>query len=194
MVDSVYYQQHWQNPGYLEGTRAAFDNIDRYLKTPPRRILDIGCGFAHISGMFQKKYGTELWLLEGDFLDNDPNSSRKNKFGPAEEFQFYSTVADLRRHWDSQSLTYNFVNARDIHIDSEVKFDFVSSWLSCGYHYPVSTYKALIQAHTDNNSTIIMDFRRKKIPEQLVDIEVVGRVDEGVLDRKQQTLHFKFKN
>ena len=44
--------------------------LEQYLPRPPKRILDIGCGYAHISDMFQKKYGTELYLLDGDISGN----------------------------------------------------------------------------------------------------------------------------
>ena len=114
--------------------------LEQYLPRPPKRILDIGCGYANVSRKFQEKYGSELWLLDGDMATNPETSKRVNKFGPIDDFQFYTAVDDLKTQWDRQGMQYTFVDANNINIPEDVKFDFVCSWISCGFHYPVGVY------------------------------------------------------
>ncbi len=182
----------WNSSTYIGSSLEIFKEVDSYLKTPPKRILDIGCGFAHISRAFQQKYGTELWLLDGDFNNNPQTANRKAKYGAANDFQFYMPISMLREHLDQTGTVYNFVDANNINIPEDIKFDFVCSWLSCGFHYPAATYKDLILKHTTDESTIIMDFRRKSLDQQFKDIDVVQRLNgEGV--RKKYRMHIKFK-
>lgn len=193
MVDTEYYLRHWLAPDYVKGTENNFHLVDQYLKTPPKRILDIGCGYANVSSLFQQKYGCELYLLDGDFADNNPEATRKAKYGPVEDFLFYSPVSKLKEQWDRQGMTYTFVDANNIHIDPDVKFDVVYSWISCGFHYPVATYKDLILRHTTEDSVIIMDFRRKLVghEQSLAGFEVVHRL-EGDDTSKKNKLHIRF--
>ena len=185
--------EKWLSPEYLAGCDNVFEQVSRYLKKPPQRILDIGCGFARVSQLFQQHHGSELYLLDGDFSQNPETATRKAKYGSAESFQFYLPVSDLKKHWDQQDMRYTFVDAHNGLINPEVKFDLVCSWLSCGYHYPVSTYKTLIQQHTDQNSVIIMDFRRKSLGEQTKDFDIVANLS-GDGGQKKYKLHIQLKD
>jgi SAM-dependent methyltransferase len=184
--------EKWTSPEYMRGTTMLFNEIDQYLVNPPKRILDIGCGHAHVSQQFQKKYGTELWLLEGDFNENPQAADRKAKYGPKENFQFYTPIPQLKEHWDKQGIKYRFVDANNIDIPDDVEFDFVCSWISCGFHYPAATYKSLIQKHTNEDSVVIMDFRRKSLAEQSKDFDIVHYIN-GNNGQKKYKLHIKFK-
>lgn len=191
-TETGYYDEIWNDLEYVKGKEQVFRDLDSYLTTPPKRILDIGCGYAHISEMFQKKYGTELYLLDGDVSESPKTANRKAKYGPTEEFVFYVPVSELKQHWDSKGLTYTFVDANKIFIPDDVKFDLVYSWISCGFHYPVSTYKELILKHTTEDSIVIMDFRRKSLGQQLKDFDIVHRLNGDEIQKKYR-LHIKFK-
>ena len=167
--------------------------LERYLPSPPKRILDIGCGYAHISDMFQKKYGTELYLLDGDISYNTAHATRAANYGAVEDFMFYVPADDLKKEWDRQGMRYTFLDAKDVAIADDVEFDLVYSWISCGFHYPVSTYKKLIQKHTTAQSTIIMDFRRKTLNEQMKDFDIVQRLNGDAVQKKYK-LHIQFKD
>ena len=183
----------WNDPAYVKAKQAVFAMLERYLPSPPKRILDIGCGYAHISDMFQKKYGTELYLLDGDISGNAEQVTRAAKYGAAEDFMFYVSTDDLKKEWDRKDMSYTFLDANNIDIPNDVEFDLVYSWISCGFHYPVSTYKKLIQKHTTAQSTIIMDFRRKTLNEQMKDFEIVQRLDGDTVQKKYK-LHIQFKD
>lgn len=193
MSDVSTFIAEWKDPAYIKSKQDIFYNLENYLSSPPKRILDIGCGNAYISEMFQKKYGTELYLLDGDFSSNLKSAKRIAKYGAVEDFMFYSDVDDLKKEWDSKGIVYTFVDANDIKIPSDVTFDLVYSWLSCGFHYPVSIYKDLIKKHTTDDSVIVMDFRRKTLDDQLKDFDIVHRLN-GTELRKQYQLHIKFKD
>jgi SAM-dependent methyltransferase len=183
----------WNDPEYVKNKQVVFSMLERYLPNPPTRILDIGCGYAHISDMFQKKYGTELYLLDGNISENSEHATRAAKYGSAENFMFYVSADDLKKEWDRKGMNYTFIDAKDPQIADDIKFDLVYSWISCGFHYPVSTYKKLIQKHTTAQSTTIMDFRRKSLAEQMKDFDIVHRLDGDAVQKKYK-LHIQFKD
>ena len=182
--------EKWNSDEYLKGVETCFNIVDGYLKFPPKRILDIGCGFAGVSELFQKKYGTELWLLDGD-MSTTLDRPRKAKYGEVTDFKFYLPIEELYRQWDKQNLQYNFIDANNIQIP-DLKFDLVYSWLSCGYHYPFNTYKNLISNHTTDESIILMDFRRKTLDRQLSDFDII-EILEGSQTSKRIKIHLKVK-
>jgi len=163
-----------------------FNMIDSYLETPPKRILDIGCGGAYHSQWFQEKYNCELWLLEGD-SSTTKNRNRKGSWGKTEDFEFYETFSDLEEEWLSRGIKYNLVDANNINIPKNIKFDLVTSYLSCGFHYPAETYKDLIKKHTDEDSVCIMDFRKKTLNKNNINTKAI--LEET---NKRVKLHFNF--
>jgi SAM-dependent methyltransferase len=192
MDNSLNYQHTWSKPQYIEGKRQLFERMDAYIGRPPRRILDIGCGFAKTSELFQKKYGCELYLLESD-MSNSPGK-RIGKWGTADSFQWYLPIERLKEAWDSQGMTYTHVDGATLDVPADVKFDVIYSWLSCGFHYPVSTYRDFIKRHTTEDSVIIMDFRGNLTSQQQADqnndqYKVVKVVESS---DKKRTLHIKF--
>lgn len=183
------YIDHWRKRQYIRVKTKLFEMVDAYVKDPPQRILDIGCGFAKTSELFQKKYGSELYLLEGE---PHPEANRRlGKWGDVATFNYYLPTETLKNAWDSQGMIYTFVNGQDPQIPEHIKFDLVYSWLSCGFHYPVSTYRDLILRHTNDASIIIMDFRSvKAIDFKTQGVEVIH---ELARDNKKRTLHVRFQ-
>jgi SAM-dependent methyltransferase len=193
MDNSLNYQAVWQKPQYIATKMRVFEMLDAYLKTPPKRILDIGCGFAKVSELFQKKYGTELYLLESD-MKNSPGK-RIGKWGTADSFQWYLPIETLKQAWDSQDLRYTFVDGANIQVPADVKFDLVYSWLSCGFHYPVTTYQNLIKQHTTSDSVIIMDFRGNLTAQQHEQLDTTEYQVLECLETtpKKRTLRIQFR-
>lgn len=157
------YPSIWANPKYIEKQQSLFKIIDESLGFKPKKILDIGCGLAYISELFFKKYNSELWLLEGDKKNNNPNIKRSNKWGKTDNFLFYNDKEFLEQNWTNRGMQYRFVDASNLDIPEDIEFDLVYSWLSCGYHYPLSSYSELIKKHINADSVIIMDLRKKTL-------------------------------
>ena len=188
MDNSLNYQDVWRKPQYIATKVRAFELLEGYLPQSPQRILDIGCGFAKVSELFQKKYNTELYLMESDMTNSA--GQRIGKFGEVDSFQWYLPIERIKQEWDANGMTYTHVDGNNISIDPSVKFDLVYSWLSCGFHYPAQTYRDLILQHTTPDSVIIMDFRASTIHQQIKDFETV-KILRG--DNKMQTRHIRFR-
>jgi hypothetical protein len=47
-------------------------------------------------------------------------------------------------------------------LSEDLKFDLITSYLSCGYHYPLSTYKELILKHSHKDTKLVFDIRNRK--------------------------------
>ena len=158
-----YYNMKWTLPDYVERKINNFKMIDNYFKTPFSKILDIGCGLAYESREFNKKYGSELWLIEGDSGSNEGITSSGKYHKSASEFRQYYPLEKIKENLDLlETKNYNLINCNDIKIPNDVKFDLITSYLSCGYHYPLSTYKDLILKHSHKNTKLVFDLRNKK--------------------------------
>lgn len=131
------------------------------------RVLDIGCGPAEHAREFQKRFGSELWLIEGNASNNvnKQESARKSKWRESTaDFLYYHDLAHLRQRLDNLGTQrYHLIDCERAHeIDAAVKFDLICSWKSCGYHYPLNSYSDLIRNHSHEGTRIVMDLRRGK--------------------------------
>lgn len=156
----------WKETDYYSYKEISFNLLDSFLSSPPKNILDIGCGLAFESEIFQKRYNSNLYLLDGD-IENSKNAIRDRDYGSAESMSFYSNINDLKTSFDNRNMKYTFVNANNIEIPNGLKFDLIYSNISCGYHYPLSTYKNLLTNYTDENSIMIFDIHTRYLNEQL---------------------------
>ena len=73
-------------------------------------------------------------------------SRAKNFYRDDNNFNFRGSIGDYR-------------DVNNISIPKDKKFDLITSWLSCGFHYPVSTYKDLILQHSHKDTRIFLDIR-----------------------------------
>ena len=196
---AIRYEKDWVNEEwfteeYQAHKRENFELLDAYLATPPERILDIGCGLAWESRMFNEKYGTELYLLDGDYDDNptDRELVQARYSEDASQFAFYYKLDFLRDNLDRLGTqNYQLIDSNNIDIDDNVKFDLITSWVSCGFHYPVNTYRDLILKHSHTNTRVVMDLRllpKTQDPVMEENIELVGVVNRR---RKYVTAEIK---
>ena len=158
-LDPNFWIQGWNNNQHKKWRTKCFNVIDEYLKPSPKTILDIGCGSAFESTLFHKKYNCELWLLEGDYNSNTKEKTRSIDYGDVNDFRFYSKISDLKKIWDQNISNYVFVDANNINIPENKKFDYICSYSSCGIHYPLETYKELILKHSHKNTVCIFGLR-----------------------------------
>ena len=163
----------WSTQSHIDSKKVVFEKIDKFINFQPKRILDIGCGLAYESQMFQKKYNCELYLLDGDF-DDTSHVKRDIKYGTVDNFAFYNKVDELKESFDKRKMDYTFVNANNIQIPETIKFDLIISIVSCGFHYPANTYKDLVQKHSTNDTVVIFDLRNHTDHN---DVEVIESID-----------------
>jgi SAM-dependent methyltransferase len=156
----------WQQQSYLADKRASFAAIDSVVDNPSS-VLDIGCGYAYESQWLQEKYGCKLYLLDGQ---RGKARKRQTRFGDTASFGFYHTAAELKRSWDKRGLRYTYIDA-DSPTMPDISFDVIYSNLSCGFHYPLSTYDWILQQHPE--AIMIFDIRNKHMEQAKQLYEIV---------------------
>jgi SAM-dependent methyltransferase len=162
MIKHNWIEDEWFTEEYQKEKRNNFELIDKELLNPPLKILDIGCGFAWESRLFQKKHQSKLWLI-----DSEPDENTKvNEIGfheLADTFSFYYPLQFLKEKLDELgTVDYELINANNINFPKDLKFDLITSYKSCGFHYPVSTYRDIILNHSHNDTKVIFDLRIMK--------------------------------
>jgi SAM-dependent methyltransferase len=162
LYEKDWVNEEWFTEDYQAHKRENFELLDAHLDAPPKRILDIGCGLAWESRMFNEKYGTELYLLDGDYDDNPQDrelvQARYSK--DAGRFAFYYKLDFLRDQLDKLGTKdYRLIDSNHVRLPWNIKFDLITSWVSCGFHYPVNTYRDLILKHSKESTCVVMDLR-----------------------------------
>jgi SAM-dependent methyltransferase len=186
----------WNTELYQQLKKENFELASKYLPVAPKKILDIGCGLAWESRLFNQTHGSELWLLDGDSKNND------TKLPTADTGAYHSTPDDFLYYYPLQQLdnelkklgteNYHLIDCNNIQIDENIKFDLITSWVSCGFHYPSSTYRDLILKHSHPDTKIIFDIRIKTkqiTPFLEPGVEIVNRLNQR---RKYVTAEIKF--
>ena len=171
----------WDTESYQQNKKENFEILDKFLVTPPMKILDIGCGLAWESRLFNEKYNSELWLLDGDARDNESKSpkARAEKYHTsADEFLFYHPLSEVDAELKKLGTkNYHLIDCNNIDISENVKFDLITSWVSCGFHYPVNTYRDLILKHSHAGTRVVMDLRvmykKTNMPEREDGVEIL---------------------
>lgn len=150
----------WESDEYIKHKYKMFELLDNHLEKKPTTILDIGCGFAHESRFFAKKYGSKLWLIEGN-KSTQTGADRYGSFGDPSNLEYYHNLSQLEEFLGREGIDgkYTVVNAEDPQLP-DMKFDLICSWLSCGFHYPLDTYKDLILKHSGPETKLIFDLRK----------------------------------
>lgn len=190
MSDDTKWWDKWNTEFKREKLKESFDVLDSFLTSAPKNILDIGCGLAYESEMFQKKYNSNLYLLDGDFEDTK-NNQRDVGFGDASSMKFYNPISRLKESFDNRGMKYTFIDANNIEIPENVKFDLVYSNLSCGFHYPVNTYYNLLKTHTTDDSILIFDIKNSESVED--QFEIIERKSAYKGQKKIQKTRIKIK-
>lgn len=197
--DSAAWTRKWTGEPYIAKHRANWETVDTYLGQPVRTLLDIGCGFAWESRWFNQKYGTELWLLDGDSSTNSQKpatASYGNWNTSSSELKFYHSFDFLdAKLQELGTKNYHLVDANNINIPSDVKFDLITSWLSCGHHYPVKTYIDLMKRHSHEHTRIILDIRCKGTATNYIGVDGFEIVDvvNNAGGKKRATVEIKLK-
>jgi SAM-dependent methyltransferase len=190
---SSFHIESWEHVDYQKEKQTNFKILSDYLKTSPTTLLDIGCGLAWESRLFNEHYDTELWLLDGDSSTNN-DGHVYGYHNSSDTFNFYHSMETLDNELKKKGTkNYHLVDANNIKIDPHKKFDLITSWLSCGFHYPCSTYKDLILAHSHDTTKVIVNLRAVKgkvIKED--NIEIVNILHTR--DSKCITAEIKFKD
>ncbi len=122
----------------------------------PRHVIDIGCGAAVADALLRQDFALKATLI--DIEDTDQQYHFWNKDG-AGFASLAEAKAFLRRNgFKSSDITA--INPRKTPgALAKVSGDLVTSFFSCGFHYPVTDYVDLMLKTMDAGGTVILDLR-----------------------------------
>lgn len=138
----------------------------------PKRVADIGCGYAFFDLFLARDYGAELVLI--DLEENDARH-----FGLQEEGAAYTSLAVARRFLEANGVPGDRIrtlNPAQEAADGVTDVDLAISFLSCGFHYPVSTYETFFRDSVSPDGAIILDLRGAAVSRQKPMLERIGAV------------------
>ena len=140
---------------YVKNVQRDYDNIQKFLPVECSNILDIGCGLGGIDLLLSQHYKGLPNLNLFDYTQTD----KKIHYGYAEQASVYNDL-DLT----AQFLKMNGVEQDKIHTHNVLdgfpkqKYEIIISLLSCGFHYPVTTY--IQEIVNCRNGIVILDIRK----------------------------------
>ena len=122
----------------------------------PSRVVDIGCGQGIADALLAQDFGCSFVLVDIEETDNQYH-------GWSEEGAGYASLRE-----SGAFLVANGVNPDRIRLLNprrapgaigEIAADMVTSWISCGFHYPVDEYLDLFTSTIAAGGTVVLDLR-----------------------------------
>lgn len=123
-----------------------------------KRILDIGCGIGGIHKFTFRDYQPEMIVLA------DYNTIERRVY-----YRFHRKAAVYSSLRDTQNyLTYHgvpssclkLIDLGNEELPHDIKFDFIMSLLSWGYHYPIQRYVDYVRDHLTDRGVVLLDCRK----------------------------------
>lgn len=140
----------------------------------PRRVADIGCGYAFFDLFLAREFGAECLLI-------DLEQNARRHFGFAEEGAAYSDLgvaAALLQKNGVPGEKITLCNPGRESPPSHPPFDLIVSFLSCGFHYPAATYLDFFQKALAPGGALILDLRARTAAAQLKDLTPLGVIED----------------
>lgn len=136
----------------------------------PKRAADIGCGYAIFDLFLAKTYGAHISLI-------DIETNEHRHFGYKKEAAAYTNLGRAQ-----EFLTANGVPAQDIvlcnpnndRLENIGNLDLVTSFVSCGFHYPANTYEGFFNRAIRPGGAIILDLRKRTYDNQIGLLQGLG--------------------
>lgn len=147
---------------YDDELRSDYAVLQQALPAGCTAVLDIGCGMAGIDVFLQRHYAPQA--LAFALLDRtEVAPAIYYLFKPAGAF--YNSLEVARELLIANGIASDAIQlleaAADFRIPTASTFDLVLSLLSWGYHYPVETYLASVQARLRPGGVVILDVRKR---------------------------------
>lgn len=131
----THYTPGRETEQYSAELERTFEHIKSAVKTPPRRVLDIGCGMAGIDVFIAREWPEcEIHLLDKDGVSEVINAGYHAN---SDEFSHYHDFGAALWLLASNGVENEIVAHSQL---PDIEFDLVISLLSWGFHYPLTTY------------------------------------------------------
>ena len=137
---------------------------------PPRKIADIGCGYGLFDLFLARDYGCKLCLINLE-------SNERRHFGFDDEGAAYSSLAQTRALLVANGVPDGDIDTRNPETDdlSDIRgLDYAFSFISCGFHYPWTTYRSFFQEALQPGGQVILDVRSQTIATVLHEVSEIG--------------------
>ena len=148
------------------------------LARAPRRVADIGCGYAFFDLFLGQETDAQLVLI--DLESRPPEAEAGTKpFGFAEAHAAYSDLSVARAFLEANGVEPGRVSTLNPERDDVMGLrgvDLAMSLLSCGFHYPLSTYDAFWKRSVREGGTILVDLRAAEAGPQILSLARLGAV------------------
>lgn len=144
------------------------------LARPPARMADIGCGYALFDLFVARETAASVVLI-------DIEQNNRRHFGYADEGAAYSNLSVARALLEANGIApdrIETVNPERSDLGAVGPVDLAVSFLSCGFHYPASTYAAYFRDSVLPGGTIVLDLRAATAAAQLAGLEGLGTVED----------------
>ncbi len=172
LVDRLGPQIAHRAAGVIHAEYRALAPVLRTLA--PKRIADIGCGYAMFDLFAARDLGAKLLLI-------DLEVNERRHFGYHDQGAAYSSLIKARKF-----LTANGISTRAIVTLNPGQKDAVAagpvdlavSFLSCGFHYPVETYMPFFTEAVTDRGAVIVDLRAATATEQAATLTTLGSLED----------------
>lgn len=144
------------------------------LAAPPERVADIGCGYALFDLFLARESAASVVLI-------DIEQNTRRHFGYAEEGAAYSNLSVARRLLEANGIAakrIETVNPEHADLGAVAPVDLAVSFLSCGFHYPASTYATYFRDSVAPGGAIVLDLRSATATAQLAGLADLGTVED----------------
>lgn len=149
-----------------------YNSIRDFLPKKVEKVLDIGSGVAGIDAMVDRHYKeigitADFYLLDRTKMDTDVF------YGIKERASFYNSFAVSKLLLTKNAMKAERIHTQEATDDSKInfntKFDLVMSFISWGFHYPVSTYIDQVYNLINAEGVLIIDVRKNSGGKELLE-------------------------
>ncbi len=143
-------------------------------KAPPRAGTDIGCGYALIDLFLAQDFDCAMTLI-------DLEQTNERHFGFQPTGSAYSDLATAAAFLQSNGIAPSRITTINPERDSVADIrdqDLVMSLISCGFHYPWTTYESFFRDAVKPGGRIILDLRRKTAEKTIAEMSSLGSTEE----------------
>lgn len=140
----------------------------------PRRVADIGCGYAFLDLFLARDHDAEVLLI-------DLEANERRHFGFQAQGAAYSSLAVARRLLEANGIAPALIrtlNPRDEPPEAAGPVDLAVSFLSCGFHYPVDSYLSFLRDAVVPGGAVILDLRMATAAEQAAKLAAFGTLTD----------------
>ncbi|MEM9582578.1 MAG: class I SAM-dependent methyltransferase [Pseudomonadota bacterium] len=139
----------------------------------PKRIADIGCGYGFFDVFAAQELGCEIVLIDIEETENRHFGFKKSgaaysNLAVAKAFALANGVAEA---------SVTTINPDKEDLDDVPDVDLAMSFMSCGFHYPVTTYMDYFHDGVAARGHLILDLRAPRADPQIAELSELGQVE-----------------